>query len=101
MNLIKLILVSESRLSDQQKQDIVELEITEESSTPELLDVLGKVEGVRGLSAENGTVSLLAVDGNAALPELISAANTKGVRVSNVAIQEPMRGCGCSDSHQA
>lgn len=71
------------------EEDIVELEITEESSTPELLDVLGKVEGVRGLSAENGTVSLLAVDGNAALPELISAANTKGVRVSNVAIQEP------------
>lgn len=71
------------------EEDVVELEITEESSTPDLLDVLGKVHGVRGLSAENGTVSLLAVDGNVALPDLITAANSQGVRVSNVAVKEP------------
>jgi ABC-2 type transport system ATP-binding protein len=71
------------------EEDIVELEITEESSTPELLEALGKVDGVRGLSAENGMLSLLAVDGNAALPDLITAANAQSVRVSNVAVKEP------------
>jgi ABC-2 type transport system ATP-binding protein len=71
------------------EEDIVELEITEESSTPELLEALGGVEGVRGLDTENGTVSMLAVDGNAALPDLITVANAQGVRVSNVAIREP------------
>jgi ABC-2 type transport system ATP-binding protein len=71
------------------EEDIVELEITEESSTSELLNALGAVDGVRGMSTENGTVSMLAVDGNAALPDLINAANAQGVRVSNVAIREP------------
>jgi ABC-2 type transport system ATP-binding protein len=32
---------------------------------------------------------MLAVDGNAALPDLITVANAQGVRVSNVAIREP------------
>ena len=71
------------------EEDIVELEITEESNTPELLEALGGVDGVRGLNTENGTVSMLAVDGNAALPDLITVANAQGVRVSNVAIREP------------
>jgi len=71
------------------EQDAVELKIAAEHSTPELLASLGRVPGVDQVTADDGTVRLLATDGNAALPELIIAANTLGVRVANVAIQEP------------
>ncbi|TET85699.1 MAG: ATP-binding cassette domain-containing protein [Anaerolineales bacterium] len=72
-----------------EREDVVELTITEESSTLELLDALSKVDGVRNVNAENGKVSLLAFDGNAVLPDLISVANAQHVRVSNVMIREP------------
>lgn len=72
-----------------EREDVVELTITKESSTLELLDALSKVDGVRNVNAENGKVSLLAFDGNAVLPDLISVANAQHVRVSNVMIREP------------
>lgn len=72
-----------------EREDVVELTITKESSTLELLDALSKVDGVRNVNAENGKVSLLAFDGNAVLPDLISVANAQHVRVSDVMIREP------------
>lgn len=71
------------------QEDVVELEITEAESTPELLAGLSSVPGIRQVDATDGIVRLLAEDGNAALPELISRTNNAGVRVSNVAIKEP------------
>ena len=71
------------------EQDIVELGIIEEHSRPELITALGAVEGVREVKAENGNVRLIANDGNAALPDLITIANAQGVRISDISVQEP------------
>jgi ABC-2 type transport system ATP-binding protein len=71
------------------QEDVVELGIDAEQSSPELVAALGQVAGVRQALAENGTVRLMAADGNAALPELLMVTNQMNVRVTNVAIQEP------------
>lgn len=71
------------------EKDVVELKIAAEQSTPELLAALGQVTGVEKVTADDGAVRLLATDGNAALPEMITAANARGVRVTNVDIREP------------
>jgi ABC-2 type transport system ATP-binding protein len=70
-------------------EDIVELGISAEHATPELLAHLEKVDGVKNITAENSTVRLIATDGNATLPDLITTANAQGVRVTSVAIKEP------------
>jgi ABC-2 type transport system ATP-binding protein len=71
------------------EKDVVELKIAAEQSTPELLAALEQVTGVEKVTADDGAVRLLAADGNAALPEMITAANARGVRVTNVDIREP------------
>jgi ABC-2 type transport system ATP-binding protein len=71
------------------EQDIVELGITEEHSRPELIKALGAVEGVREVKAANGNVRLIANDGNAALPDLVTIANAQGARISDISVQEP------------
>lgn len=71
------------------QEDVVELGIDAEHSSPELVAALGQVVGVRQALAENGTVRLVVADGNAALPELMLVTNQMNVRVTNVAIQEP------------
>lgn len=71
------------------QEDVVELGIDAEQSSPELVTALGQVAGVRQALAENGTVRLMAADGNAALPDLLMVTNQMNVRVTNVAIQEP------------
>ncbi|MCA9989553.1 MAG: ATP-binding cassette domain-containing protein [Ardenticatenaceae bacterium] len=71
------------------QEDVVELGIDAEHSSPELVAALGQVAGVRQALAENGTVRLVVADGNAALPELMLVTNQMNVRVTNVAIQEP------------
>jgi ABC-2 type transport system ATP-binding protein len=69
--------------------DVVELRLAAEHATPELLRALGAVKGVQNVAAEDGVVRLLAQDGNAALPDLITLANGRGVRVTGVAVHEP------------
>ena len=71
------------------EEDVVVMDIEVESSTPDLLAALEAVQGVSQVSTENGTVRLLASDGNAVLPDLINTTNAQGVRVSRVEIQEP------------
>jgi ABC-2 type transport system ATP-binding protein len=71
------------------QEDIVELAIAETESTPELLQALATTPGVQRVDAADGTVRLLATDGNAVLPEVISRTNAAHVHVSNVAIKEP------------
>ena len=71
------------------EQDIVELGITEEHSRPELIKALSAVEGVREVKAANGNLRLIANDGNAALPDLITIANAQGARISDISVQEP------------
>jgi len=71
------------------EEDVVELQVGAESTPPELLRALNGVPGVSQASRENGTLRLLARDGNAALPELITLANSLGTRVTNVSIRVP------------
>ena len=71
------------------EEDSVELAIAEESTSVDLLEALQTVPGVTNATADNGSVRLLAADGNQVLPGLIEAANSLGVKVTNVAIQEP------------
>jgi ABC-2 type transport system ATP-binding protein len=71
------------------EEDVVVMDVKAGSSTPELLAALEAVQGISQVSAENGAVRLLASDGNAVLPDLISTTNAQGVRVSRVDIQEP------------
>ena len=71
------------------EEDIVELHVGAENHPPELLGALNGVPGVSQASRENGTVRLLARDGHAALPELITLANRLGAPVDNVNIHEP------------
>lgn len=71
------------------QEEAVELSIASDISTPDLLAALGQVAGVKQVTAENGTVRLLTQNGNAALPDLITVANARGIRVTGVAIREP------------
>jgi ABC-2 type transport system ATP-binding protein len=71
------------------EEDVVELEVGADSTPPALLDALTAVKGVRHVGRVNGTLRLLARDGYAALPELITVANNHGTRITNVAIREP------------
>lgn len=71
------------------EEDVVELRVGAESTPPELLRALNGVKGVSQASRENGTLRLLARDGNAALPDLITLANSHGTRITNVTIREP------------
>jgi ABC-2 type transport system ATP-binding protein len=71
------------------QEDEVELHLAAEATSPALLAALGAVEGVKQVDTLDHTVRLLARDGNAALPSLITAANRCGVRVVNVSIKEP------------
>jgi ABC-2 type transport system ATP-binding protein len=71
------------------EEDVVELQVGADSTSPELLRALNAVKGISQASRENGTLRLLAHDGNAALPELITLANSHGTRVTNVSIREP------------
>jgi len=71
------------------QEEAVELSIASDHSTPELLAALSQVAGVKQVTSENGTVRLLTLSGNAALPDLITVANARGVRVTGVAVREP------------
>jgi linearmycin/streptolysin S transport system ATP-binding protein len=71
------------------REDVVSLRIAAEHSTPELLKAFSAVQGIQQVTASDGTVRLIAQDGNAALPELITVANARGVKVAGVDIQEP------------
>src|SRR5262249_36243585 len=71
------------------EEDVVELHVGEETHPPELLAALNGVAGVSQASRTNGSVRLLARDGHAALPELITLANRLGAPVDNVNIREP------------
>jgi ABC-2 type transport system ATP-binding protein len=71
------------------EEDEVVLSLTTETGSPELIRALAAVPGVKSASNGHGQVRLRTRDGNAALPELIMAANSQGARVTNVSVQGP------------
>jgi ABC-2 type transport system ATP-binding protein len=54
-----------------------------------VLDAWKKVQGVKQVTAEDGTLTVLADDSNQVLPRLFEAATAQGVRITSVAILEP------------
>ena len=46
-------------------------------------------KGVKKVSADDGTLTILADDSNRVLPSLFETAAANGVRITSVAIQEP------------
>jgi ABC-2 type transport system ATP-binding protein len=71
------------------RRDEIELKIASEHAGPELAEALGRVKGIQSARSEDHTVRLIAEDANAALPDVISVANARGVKVAAVSIREP------------
>ena len=71
------------------EEDEVVLSLAATQDPPGLLPALQAVAGVRSATREDGHVRLLARNGNAALPALITAATTQGAQVTNVSVRAP------------
>jgi ABC-2 type transport system ATP-binding protein len=71
------------------RRDEIELKIASEHAGPELAEALGRVKGIQSARSEDHTVRLIAEDANASLPDVISVANARGVKVAAVSIREP------------
>ena len=69
------------------EHDRLTLRVTE--AQPSLLDGWREVEGVKGLSIEDGTVTALVDDSNLVLPRLFDLARDAGIRILSVEIDEP------------
>ena len=69
------------------EMDRITLTINAESQR--VLETWKAVPGVQQVSAENGTLTLLADDSNLVLPRLFETAHTAGVRITSIDIQVP------------
>ena len=69
------------------EKDRIEMELS--LAAPELLAIWRGLDGVEGVSAENGIVTALVEDSNRILPHLFETANKSGVRINSVTIEEP------------
>ena len=69
------------------QMDRITLMINAESGR--VLEAWKKVQGVKQVTAQEGTLTVLADDSNQVLPRLFDAAGTQGVRITSVAILEP------------
>ena len=67
--------------------DRIDLQINTASNR--VLETWKNTAGVRKVSTDNGTLTLLAEDSNHTLPALFQSANDAGVRITSVDIQEP------------
>ena len=63
--------------------------LTVNAESARFIDAWKKAKGVSQVSAENGTLTVLAEDSNLVLPRLFEAAAASGVRITSVDIQEP------------
>ncbi len=67
--------------------DRIELTINAESDR--VLSTWREIEGVRQVSAQDGTLTLLVEDSNLVLPQLFESAGAAELRITSVEIQEP------------
>jgi ABC-2 type transport system ATP-binding protein len=65
----------------------IDLTLNADSAT--VLEPWRESDGVRGVSAEDGRITVLAADSNAVLPRLFESAAARGVRIVSVEICEP------------
>jgi ABC-2 type transport system ATP-binding protein len=69
------------------EQDRIDLEMTD--SAHPVVEQWQQISSVNQVTAEDGKVSLLAVDSNSVLPRVFEIANSAGVRITSVEIKEP------------
>jgi ABC-2 type transport system ATP-binding protein len=65
------------------------IRVTINSESAKVLETWKTVTGVTKVSAEDGTLTILADDSNRVLPRLFESAATRAVRITSVDIQEP------------
>ena len=65
------------------------LQLTINAEGERILGAWKAVQGVKQISVEDGTFTILAEDSNQVLPRLFEAAATQSVRITSVEIQEP------------
>jgi ABC-2 type transport system ATP-binding protein len=63
--------------------------VTINTESAKVLEAWKAVKGVKQVTADDGTLTILADDSNRVLPHLFETAATHGVRITSVAIQEP------------
>jgi ABC-2 type transport system ATP-binding protein len=63
--------------------------VTINAESAKVMDAWKTVSGVKKVTAEDGTLTILADDSNRVLPRLFEAAAASGVRINSVNIQEP------------
>jgi ABC-2 type transport system ATP-binding protein len=63
--------------------------VTINAESAKVMEAWKIVKGVRKVTAEDGTLTILADDSNRILPRLFEAAAANGVRITSVDIQEP------------
>jgi ABC-2 type transport system ATP-binding protein len=63
--------------------------VTINADSARVMETWKLVQGVKQVSAENGSMTILADDSNRVLPRLFETAASKDVRITSVAIQEP------------
>ena len=69
------------------EMDRIRLTINTESER--VIDSWKIVQGVKQVTSQDGTLTVLADDSNRVLPRLFETAATKGVRITSIEIQEP------------
>jgi ABC-2 type transport system ATP-binding protein len=65
------------------------IRVTINSESAKVMDAWKTVKGVKTVSAEDGTLTILADDSNRVLPRLFETAASNNVRITSVDIQEP------------
>ena len=65
------------------------ISLTINAESVRVLEAWKTTQGVKQISAENGTLTVLADDSNRVLPRLFEKAAANGVRITSIAIQEP------------
>ena len=63
--------------------------VTINTESARVIEAWKAVKGVKQVTAEDGTLTILADDSNRVLPRLFETAASNGVRITSVAIQEP------------
>jgi ABC-2 type transport system ATP-binding protein len=69
------------------EQDRIDLELSDGAGT--VVEAWRELDGVGQVSAEDGSACLLVDDSNLVLPQVFETANSAGVRITSVEIQEP------------
>ncbi len=71
------------------EQDQIVLRVENQQVPPIVLEQFGSIEGVTSVKQQDGEVTVRALRGRKALPDLITIANNAGVHIDSVKVQEP------------